>query len=539
MTGSSAPQKVGEVGHLEVVIAGLLLAVAGLGALACRLSVPYPIMLVIGGAVFGFIPGLPTVDLDPDLVLALFLPPLLYKSSIYANFGDFRANLRGLTLSTVVLVLVTMSAVACAAHLLIPGMSWQAAFVLGAIVSPTDPVAAATIMRRLEAPRRLVSAVEGEGLFNDGTALVAYRVALAATVAGGFSLADAGLRFVLGAVGGVAIGLAVGWLSAWVRKRIYDVQISVTISLLTGYAAFLPAEAVGASAVLAVVAAGIYMAVRSPEILDARPRLQGYFVWDIVDFLINAILFTLVGLQLRAIVGGLTDYGLGTLTVYALAVTGAVVGVRLLWFFSVPYLIRMIDRRPEQRERRLPASGRLIMAWSGMRGAVSLAVALALPLTIADGSNFPQRDLILFLTFAVILFTLVVQGLTLPTLIRRLGVGGGSTDTDEEVRARLVASKAALAQIDALAGEEWTRDDTAQRMRGMYEYRAQRFAAQLGKIDDDGYEDRSLAYQQMIRLVLQAQRAALISMRREGKLSNEALNRIMRELDLEESRLEI
>jgi CPA1 family monovalent cation:H+ antiporter len=527
------------VGHLEVVITGLLLAVAGLGALACRLSVPYPIMLVIGGAVFGFIPGLPTVDLDPDLVLALFLPPLLYKSSIYANFGDFRANLRGLTLSTVVLVLVTMSAVACAAHLLIPGMSWQAAFVLGAIVSPTDPVAAATIMRRLEAPRRLVSAVEGEGLFNDGTALVAYRVALAATVAGGFSLADAGLRFVLGAVGGVAIGLAVGWLSAWVRKRIYDVQISVTISLLTGYAAFLPAEAVGASAVLAVVAAGIYMAVRSPEILDARPRLQGYFVWDIVDFLINAILFTLVGLQLRAIVGGLTDYGLGTLTVYALAVTGAVVGVRLLWFFSVPYLIRMIDRRPEQRERRLPASGRLIMAWSGMRGAVSLAVALALPLTIADGSNFPQRDLILFLTFAVILFTLVVQGLTLPTLIRRLGVGGGSTDTDEEVRARLVASKAALAQIDALAGEEWTRDDTAQRMRGMYEYRAQRFAAQLGKIDDDGYEDRSLAYQQMIRLVLQAQRAALISMRREGKLSNEALNRIMRELDLEESRLEI
>jgi CPA1 family monovalent cation:H+ antiporter len=199
----------------------------------------------------------------------------------------------------------------------------------------------------------------------------------------------------------------------------------------------------------------------------------------------------------------------------------------------------MIDRRPGQRERRLPASGRLIMAWSGMRGAVSLAVALALPLTIADGSNFPQRDLILFLTFAVILFTLVVQGLTLPTLIRRLGVGGGSTDTDEEVRARLVASKAALAQIDALAGEEWTRDDTAQRMRGMYEYRAQRFAAQLGKIDDDGYEDRSLAYQQMIRLVLQAQRAALISMRREGKLSNEALNRIMRELDLEESRLEI
>jgi CPA1 family monovalent cation:H+ antiporter len=527
------------VSHLEVVITGLLLAVAALGALACRLKVPYPIMLVIGGAIFGFIPGLPEIDLEPDLVLALFLPPLLYKSAIYANFGDFRTNLRGLTLSTVVLVLVTMTVVACAAHLLIPGMSWQAAFVLGAIVSPTDPVAAATIMRRLDAPRRLVSAVEGEGLFNDGTALVAYRVALAATVAGGFSLAEAGLRFLLGAVGGVAIGLVVGWLSAWVRTRIYDAQISVTISLLTGYAAFLPAEAVGASAVLSVVAAGIYMAIRSPEVLDARPRLQGYFVWDIVDFLINATLFTLVGLQLRAIIGGLHEFGFGSLAVYALAVTGAVVGIRLVWFFSVPYLIRIVDRRPEQRERRLDPSARLIMAWSGMRGAVSLAVALALPLSIADGSAFPQRDVILFLTFVVIFFTLVVQGLTLPTLIRRLGVGDGDTDGEEEIRARLVASKAAIAQIDALATEDWTREDTAQRMRGMYEYRAQRFAARLGKVEDDGYEDRSEAYQHMVRLVLQAQREALIAMRREGALSNEALNRIVRELDLEESRLEI
>ena len=524
--------------HLEVVITGLLLAVAALGALACRLNVPYPIMLVIGGAIFGFIPGLPEVSLEPDLVLALFLPPLLYKSSIYANFGDFKTNLRGLTLSTIVLVIVTTSAVAVVAHLLIPDMPWAAAFVLGAIVSPTDPVAAATIMRRLGAPRQLVSAVEGEGLFNDASALVAYRVALAATVAGGFSLAEAGLRFVLGVVGGVAIGLAVGWLSAWVRSRIYDVQISVTISLLTGYAAFLPAEAIGASAVLATVTAGLYMGIRSPEILDARPRLQGYFVWDIVDFLINAILFTLIGLQLRTIVGGLTDYSFGELALSALAVTGAVVAIRLGWFFSVPYLVRALDRRPAQRERRVSASSRLIMAWSGMRGSVSLAVALALPMTINDGSAFPQRDLILFVTFVVIFFTLVVQGLTMPMLIRRLGVGDDNHDTEEEVRARLVASKAALAQIDELAGEEWTRDDTAQRMRGMYEYRAQRFAARLGKVDDDGYEDRSRDYQQMVRLVLHAQREALIQMRRDGELSNEAMNTILRDLDLEESRLE-
>lgn len=376
--------------HVEVFVTGLLLAVAALGALACRLSVPYPIMLVIGGAAIGFIPGLPEIRLEPELVLALFLPPLLYKSAIYANFDDFRTNLRGLTLSTVVLVLVTMTGVAAAAHTMIPGMSWQTAFVLGAILSPTDPVAAGTIMHRLNAPRRLVSSIEGEGLFNDATALVAYRVAVAATVAGAFSLAEAGLRFVFGVVVGVAIGVAVGLMSAWVRRHISDPQISVTISLLTGYAAFLPAQAVDASGVLATVAAGIVMAIRSPEVLDARPRLQGYFVWDIVDFLINATLFVMTGLQLRAIVGGLGDYSPGALAVYALVVTAAVVLIRLAWFFTVPSLTDILDKRSGRTQRHLSASWRMVMAWSGMRGAVSLAVALAIPLTVGDGSAFPS-----------------------------------------------------------------------------------------------------------------------------------------------------
>src|SRR5947209_8041 len=246
------------MGQAELLIAGLLVAVAGLSTLARFLSVPYPIVLVVGGALLGFIPGLPEVALDPEVVLVVFLPPLLYGSSIYANFGDLRANLRALTLSTVGLVLATMCAVAWAAHALIPGLPWEAAFVLGAIVSPTDPLAAATIMRRLDAPRRLVSSIGGEGLFNDATALVAYRVAIAAVVAGSFSLAHAGLKFVLDAAGGVAIGLAVGWILAEVRKRITDAQISVTVSLLSGYAAFVPADAIGASGVLAAVAAGIY-----------------------------------------------------------------------------------------------------------------------------------------------------------------------------------------------------------------------------------------------------------------------------------------
>src|ERR687883_693346 len=378
------------MGQAELLIAGLLVAVAGLSALARRLSVPYPIVLVVGGALIGFVPGLPEVELDPEVVLVVFLPPLLYGSSIFANFGDLRAQLRALTLSTVGLVLVTMCAVAWAAHTLVPGLPWEAAFVLGAIVSPTDPLAAATIMRRLGAPRRMVSSIEGEGLFNDATALVAYRAAVAAVVVGSFSLADAGLKFVLGAAGGVAIGIAVGWMVAEIRKRVSDAQVSITISLLSGYAAFVPADAIGASGVLATVTAGIYMGIRGPRILPARIRLQGFFVWDILDFVVNAILFVLIGLQLRGVVDALSGYPASTLAGYALAVTGVVVGIRLIWFFTVPYLIRALDRRPAQRARRVGASWRLVMAWSGMRGAVSLAVALALPIHTDTGDAFPK-----------------------------------------------------------------------------------------------------------------------------------------------------
>jgi CPA1 family monovalent cation:H+ antiporter len=523
----------------ELLIPGLLLAIVALASLAQVLNIPYPVVLVIGGALIGFIPGLPQVELDPDVVLVVFLPPLLYGSSIFANFGDFRANLRGLTMSTIGLVLATMCGVAWVAHEIVPGMPWEVAFVLGAIVSPTDPLAAATIMRRLDVPRRLVSGVEGEGLFNDATALVAYRVAVTAVVAGSFSLAGAGVEFVLGAVGGVAIGLAVGWVISEIRRRTTDVQVSVTLSLLTGYAAFVPADAVGASGVLATVAAGIFMAIRIPKILPARTRLQGTFVWGILDFIVNASLFVLIGMQLRSVLDGLAGYSADTLAGYALAVAGVVVGVRLVWFFTVPYLIRVIDRRPAQRLRRVGAQGRLIIAWSGMRGAVSLAVALAIPLTIDDGSEFPLRDLVIFLTFAVIFVTLVLQGLSLPYVIRSLHVDDGGAGADEEIRARLMATKAALQQLDELEREEWTNDDTAERMRGLYGYRKRRFAARAGKIEDDGYEERSLAYQPTVQLVLAAQRQALIDMRAGGDLSNEVMNRIMQELDLEESRLEI
>jgi CPA1 family monovalent cation:H+ antiporter len=425
------------------------------------------------------------------------------------------------------------------AHELVPGLPWAAAFTLGAVVSPTDPLAGAAIMRRLGVPRRLVSAVEGEGLFNDATALVAYRVAVAAVVAGSFSLADASLTFVAGGLGGVAIGLIVGWLIAEVRKRINDTQLSITVSLLSGYAAFIPADALGASGVLAAVTTGIYMGIRGPSIIDARTRLQGFMVWDILDFLLNASLFVLVGLQLRVVVDGLSGYSAGSLAGYALAVSAVVILARVVWLFTVVYVIRALDRRPSQRARRIGSAPRFVIAWAGMRGAVSLAAALAIPLTTDAGTPFPARDLLIFLTFAVIFATLVLQGLTLPAVIRRLHVESDGSEDREELRARLEATKAALAQLDALGDEEWTRDETVERMRGLYEYRKRRFAARAGKIEDDGYEDRSLAYQQMVQAVLAAQRDALVRLRNEGTISNEVMNRVVQEMDLEEARLEI
>ena len=523
----------------EVLIVGLLVAVAGLTALAHRLDIPYPIVLVVGGALFALVPGTPEVHLNPDVVLVVFLPPLLYGAAFFANFGDIRASLRGISLSSVGLVLLTTCAVAVVAHELIDGIPWSAAFALGAIVSPTDPLAAAVVMRRLGVPRRIVSSVEGEGLFNDATALVAYRIAVAVAIGGSFSIAEAGLRFVGGAVGGIAIGLAVGWLVAEMRKRIEDAQVSIAVSLLSGYAAFVPADAVGASGVLAAVTTGIYMGLRGPRIIPARIRLQGFYVWDLLDFIINALLFVLVGLQLRTVANNLGDVATWSLVGYAAAISAVVIGARILWLFTVPYLIRALDRRPSQRERRVGWRPRLVVGWSGMRGAVSLAAALALPLETDSGAPFPNRDLIIFLTFAVIFATLVLQGLTLPVLIRMCGVEADGSEESEELTARLQATKAALAEIDELANEDWTRDDTIDRMRRLFEYRKRRLAARGGWIEDDGYEDRSLAYQRTVQTVLAAQRTRLVELRDNGEISNEVMNRVVRELDLEESRLEI
>jgi CPA1 family monovalent cation:H+ antiporter len=523
----------------ELLLLVLMVAVGGLGALAAAVRVPYPIVLVLGGLVLGFVPGVPRAELQPDLVLVLFLPPLLYVSAFFASPRELRSDARAISLLAVGLVLATMVAVAAVAHALVPGLPWAAAFTLGAIVSPTDPLAATTIARRLGVPRRLVTVLEGESLVNDATALVAYRLALAAVLTGGFSLSEAGLRFVAGAIGGVAIGLGAGWLLAQARRRIEDPVVEIVLSVVTGYAAYLPAELVGASGVLAAVTAGLYVGWQNPRLASPTTRLLGFSFWEVLVYLLNAVLFVLVGLQLRGILGALSGNSAVVLLGQAALVSAVVIAVRLAWGFTVPYLVRLLDRRPAQVARRVGARQRLVAGWSGMRGAVSLAAALALPLEIRSGQPFPGRSLIVFMTFAVILATLVLQGLTLPWLIRRLGVADDGGEALEELRGRLGATDAALARLEELAAEDWTRDDTVERMRGLYQFRRRRLKARSGYIEDDGSQDRSLAYQRLVRELLEAQRGAIVRLRDEGTISNEVMHRIERDLDLEDSRLEI
>ena len=532
--------------HLELVLFGILIAVAALTFLARALGIPYPIPLVVGGSLLGFIPGVPNVQLDPDIVLLLFLPPLLFNAAYFTSLRDLRQNTRPIVLTSIGLVLVTMGAVAVVAHELIDGMPWAVAFALGAIVAPTDPLAASSILGRLGVPRRLLAVIEGESLVNDGSALVAYRTAVAVAVGGSFDALDAGLDFVVSVVGGIAVGMVAGWILIRVFRRIVDdATLGVTISLACGYAAYLPAEELGVSGVLAAVTVGLVVGRRSPEISSAQGRLQAYAFWEVLVFILNAVLFVLVGLQLPGILDD-QSRSTGELIGLGLLVSGVVIGCRLLWTGTVPYLVRMLDRRPSQLARRVGWQQRLVASWCGMRGVVSLAAALALPLQTDAGTPLPERDLVIFLAFSVIFVTLVFQGLTLPVIIRWTGVEDDGSTAYEELIARKTAARAAIDRIEVLMAEEWTRDDTLERMTGLYEFRyrrlSQRAATFKGRELDDGDEDleeRSFTYQRTVHDVIAAQRTAIVGLRDEGQISDNVMHLLERELDLEEERLEI
>ena len=520
----------------SLALLAILAVVALLLVAAERTSIPYPILLVVGGLGLGFIPGIPEFQLPPDLVLVAVLPPLLYGAAFFTSLRDLRENAFAITLLAIGLVLSTMVIVAVVAHELIPGLSWGVAFVLGAVVSPTDPTAATAIAERLGLPRRLVALMEGESLVNDGTALVAYKFAVIAVVSGSFSMSEAAGSFALNVVGGIAVGLGVGFVVRHVRRKIKDPALAITLSLMSGYFAYLPAIAIGVSGVLAAVTIGIYMGWYTPELTTWQTRLQGIAVWEITFFILNALLFALIGLQLPAIVDALSGYSPARLVGYAAVVSLAVIGARFLWVIPGTYLTAWMRRtkRPIQN----PGRASIILGWAGMRGAVSLAAALALPLTTDAGDAFPNRDLIIFLTFGVILASLVVQGLSFPALLKLVGIEDEGRTEKEENKARIYATEAALARLEELADEDWVRDDTLGRIRAMFNFRNQRFRSRFDPESDGEIESRSLDYQRLLRELLAAERNAVFDLRRERRIDDVVMRRVIRDLDLEEARLD-
>jgi len=531
--------------HTAEVFVGLLVAVTALVWLAGRLRVPYPILLTLGGLCIALVPGLPEVPLRPDVVFLLILPPILYSAGLNTTWRDFRANLRPITLLAVGLVLATTVAVAVVAHALL-GLPWAAAFALGAIVSPPDAVAATTIMERLRIPKRIVTVLEGESLVNDATALVAYRFAVAAALTGTFSAGDAAVRFAVVAVGGVLIGLAVGALIAWARGRLRDAGVDTLVSIATPFVAYLPAEWAGASGVLAAVAAGLYIGRRLPRIVSSQQRLRLRAVWDAMVFLLNGFVFVLMGLQLPGVVERLGDEGTGghagapaasvpTIALAGLAVAGVAIAVRFAWVFPATVLPRLLSRRLRAADPMPPWQPTFLVAWTGLRGIVSLAAAMALPTT------FPGRDAIVFVTFIVILVTLVGQGLTLPLVIRRLRLAADDAEERELALARRELAYAALARLETLEMTGEAPTAVVEEVRVGYEARVRRLSQQLEASDGDANGGPSVdpcdTVAEAEAVALEAERLVLIKLRDDGHISDEVLRHIQEELDLAELRL--
>jgi monovalent cation/hydrogen antiporter len=517
--------------HDELALLALILALGALLVLAALRGLPVALPLVVGGLVLGFVPGLPQLQLAPDIVLVGILPPLLYSSAFFTGLRDLRANLRPVSLLAFGLVAATTVGVALVAHTWVDDLSWGGAFTLGAIVSPTDALAATEVSRRLGLPRRAVAIIEGESLINDGMALVLYKFAVAAAVSGAFSLADFAWRLPVNVVGGVAVGLGVAYLVRQVRKRVDDPPTEVAIALLSGYLAYLPASAIGVSGVLAAVTIGVYMGWYTPELTNTETRLSGNAFWEILVFVVNALLFALIGLQLHAIAGRLAITA--SLIGQAAIVVLAVFLIRIVWVPIFTYVPRFMFRRIRERDPYPPWQAPLVISWAGVRGAVSLAAALALP------SNVPQRDVIVFVSFVVVLASLVGPVLTLPALVRAIGIRDDGGAEREDAKARIRAAEAALARIEQIAEEGWANEDSLERARGQYGFRTNRFKARLTGEDDSGAEERSVRFQRLRRELLDAERAAVVALRNEGVITEEVMHRVQRDIDLEALRLDV
>jgi CPA1 family monovalent cation:H+ antiporter len=482
--------------------------------------------------VLGLVPNLPQYAFDPQLILVAVLPPILYQAALLTSWHDFKANIRPIGLLAIGLVAVTTLAVGATLKLMVPDVPWAAAFVLGAIVSPPDAVAATAILSRLNMPRRLVTILEGESLVNDASGLVLYKFAVAAVLTGTFSLMDATTQFALVSVGGIAVGVVLAFVYIAIHKRLGDPFIEVLTVLTIPYTAYLVAEAVHVSGVLAVVAAGLVRGRYAPEIVSAEMRIMARSVWNLLVFLLNCVVFMLIGLQIHGVVRNLGHYSPALLAAIAIVVTSVAVAVRFAWIFPSAYLPHWLGIRRRAGLPRPQASELTIMSWCGMRGIVSLAAALALPLTLPGGAPFPHRDLIIFLSFAVILATLVGQGLTLTPLIRRLKVGSRWSLHDEQLRVRAAMSAAALAAIDdALAAESVP----SQWAQGLKAEIADRIAAVASERED--LTPRMELLNRLRHAVIQAERRELLRLWRGNEIGDEVMHHLTEMLDYEQAHL--
>jgi monovalent cation/hydrogen antiporter len=521
--------------HTIEVIIILLAVVTALAEITDRVRIPYPILLVLAGIGIGIIPGLPPVTLDPEIVFLIFLPPILYSAAWTTSWVDFKAAKRPITLLAIGCVIFSTCAIAWVAHTFIPGFNWAEAFVLGAIISPPDAVAATAATKGLGVPKRVVTVLEGESLVNDSTGLIAYRYAVAAVVTGTFSLVDASLQFFIVAGGGVLFGLLMGFIFKWIHKITPDNPTTdTTLTFLVPFITYLAAEKMHLSGVLAVVAAGLYLSWHSSEIFSQQTRLQAQGSWSTMIFIINGIVFILIGLQLPEILAGIDQTSFSMLLKYGAIVSLAVIVGRIIWVYPGAYIPRWLSKKVREREPDTNIRLVTVVAWSGMRGVVSLAAALALPLTIEGDEPFPNRDMIIFLTFSVIFSTLVIQGLSLRPLIRLLGIKPDDKEHQDEQKARMLIASSVIEHVEENYSLSLS-DEVLNQVKTKYEIRIQRL--QKDQTQQRLNEEQINEFHRIQQELLSKERNLVITLRKEGKISDEVLRKIEYELDLEETRL--
>ncbi len=524
---------------IETVFLLLLLFVVLFGELARRLKVAYPVILVIAGLLLSLVPGLPRVNLDPEIIFLVVLPPLLFHAAWQTSWRDFRYNSVTILLMAFGLVGFTVAGVALASERLFSQLYWRTGFVLGAIVAPTDAIAATSIAKRVGLPRRIIEILEGESLVNDATGLLALEFGIAMVISGETpSLGSGALRLIYLIVGGIGIGIVVGWVVHWLELHIEDGPIEITLGLVSAYGAYIVAEEAGASGVLAVVACGLYLSRKSAEFFSPGVRLQAYALWDTIDFVLNGLVFVLIGLQLPIVLAGLHDYSRTTLMAYAAGICALVIALRLLWIYPSAYLAYFIRTRIlRKRDSMLPGKQVFVTGWTGMRGVIALAAALSVPESLSDGQPFPARNLIIFLTFSVILVTLVLQGLTLPPLIRALSLGGLRGPDCEEEEARRKMLEASLTYLEEIRGRE--QPEFAGIHEDLIQHHKDRLAALVSPPDNDMRALQYARHREVSLNLLRIERKTLVELRDEGRVSDTVLRRLERELDLGEIRLSV